>query len=87
MLDITTILDKETFTPEEQLEIIQYIDAQLEQMELLLYRLDRLAKQASGNDVLDTERRQLQTKARQIEETIDLISKRLPQTFISQNKV
>ena len=28
MLDISTILNNETFTPEEQLEIIKYIDAQ-----------------------------------------------------------
>ena len=47
MLDISTILNNETFTPEEQLEIIKYIDAQLEQMELLLYRLDQLARRAS----------------------------------------
>lgn len=87
MLDISTIINKETFTPQEQLEIIKYIDAQLEQMELLLYRLDRLAKQASTNNVLDMERQQLQTKAKQIEKTIDQISKRLPKTFITKNDI
>ena len=53
MLDISTILNNETFTPEEQLEIIKYIDAQLEQMELLLYRLDQLARRASRDDVME----------------------------------
>ena len=39
MIDISTILNNETFTPEEQLEIIKYIDAQLEQMELISWTL------------------------------------------------
>ena len=56
MLDISTILNNETFTPEEQLEIIKYIDAQLEQMELLLYRLDQLARRASRDDIMEEER-------------------------------
>lgn len=82
MLDISSILNNDVFTPEEQLEIIRYIDAQLEQQELLLYRLERIARQASRNDTLDAERQQLQAKAMQIQEEIDRISERLPNTFI-----
>ena len=87
MLDISTILNNETFTPEEQLEIIKYIDAQLEQMELLLYRLDQLARQASRDDLLDAERQRLQEKTKQIEAEIDRISERLPNTYIISNDI
>ena len=66
MLDISTILNNETFTPEEQLEIIKYIDAQLEQMELLLYRLDQLARRASRDDIMEEERLRLQEKSKQM---------------------
>ena len=85
MLDISTILNNETFTPEEQLEIIKYIDAQLEQMELLLYRLDQLARRASRDDVMEEERLRLQEKSKQIQEEIDRISERLPNTYILTN--
>ncbi len=87
MIDISTILNNETFTPEEQLEIIKYIDAQLEQMELLLYRLDQLARQASRDDLLDAERQRLQEKTNQIEAEIDRISERLPNTYIISNDI
>ena len=83
MLDISTILNNETFTPEEQLEIIKYIDAQLEQMELLLYRLDQLARRASRDDIMEEER--LQENSKQIQEEIDRISERLPNTYIITN--
>lgn len=86
MIDISTILNNEAFTPEEQLELIKYIDAQLEQMELLLYRLDRIARQAAGNDTLDSERHRLQQKVDQIQAEIDRISKRLPRTYIIENE-
>lgn len=85
MLDISTILNNETFTPEEQLEIIKYIDAQLEQMELLLYRLDQLARRASRDDIMEEERLRLQEKSKQIQEEIDRISERLPNTYIMTN--
>ncbi len=85
MIDISTILNNEAFTPEEQLEIIKYIDAQLEQMELLLYRLDQLARKAAGDDILDAERKLLQEKTKQIEQEIDRISERLPNTYIITN--
>ncbi len=85
MLDISTILNNETFTPEEQLEIIKYIDAQLEQMELLLYRLDQLARRASRDDIIEEERLRLQEKSKQIQEEIDRISERLPNTYIITN--
>ncbi len=87
MIDISTILNNETFTPEEQLEIIKYIDSQLEQMELLLYRLDQLARQASQDDLLDAERQRLQEKTKQIEAEIDRISERLPNTYIISNDI
>ena len=87
MIDISTILNNETFTPEEQLEIIKYIDAQLEQMELRLYRLDQLARQASRDDLLDAERQRLQEKTKQIEAGIDRISERLPNTYIISNYI
>ena len=87
MIDISTILNNETFTPEEQLEIIKYIDSQLEQMELLLYRLDQLARQASRDDLLDAERQRLQEKTTQIEAEIDRISERLPNTYIISNDI
>lgn len=85
MLDISTILNNETFTPEERLEIIKYIDAQLEQMELLLYRLDQLARRASRDDIIEEERLRLQEKSKQIQEEIDRISERLPNTYIITN--
>lgn len=85
MLDISTILNNEAFTPEEQLQIIKYIDAQLEQMELLLLRLDQLARQAARDDIMDAERRRLQEKTKQIEEEIDRISEQLPNTYIITN--
>ena len=85
MLDISTILNNETFTPEEQLEIIKYIDAQLVQMELLLYRLDQLARRASRDDIMEEERLRLQEKSKQIQEEIDRISERLPNTYIITN--
>ncbi len=85
MLDISTILNNETFTPEEQLEIIKYIDAQLEQMVLLLYRLDQLARRASRDDIMEEERLRLQEKSKQIQEEIDRISERLPNTYIITN--
>ena len=87
MIDISTILNNETFTPEEQLEIIKYIDAQLEQMELLLYRLDQLARQASRDDLLDAERQRLQEKTKQIEAEIVRISVWLPNTYIISNDI
>ncbi len=83
MLDISSILNNDAFTPDEQMEIIRYIDAQLEQMELLLYRLDRIARQAGNADTLDSERQRLQAKADQIKKEIDRISQRLPKTFIT----
>ena len=85
MIDISTILNNEAFTPEEQLEIIKYIEAQLEQMELLLYRLDQLARKAAEDDILDAERKLLQEKTKQIEQEIDRISERLPNTYIITN--
>lgn len=87
MLDLSSILNNDAFTPEEQLEIIRYIDAQLAQMELLLRRLDQLARQSSEDDTLDAERQRLQAKTRQIQEEIDRISERLPQTFIIDNNI
>lgn len=86
MLDISTVLNNEAFTPEEQLEIIKYIDSQLEQIELLLYRLDQIARKAAGDNVSDTEREQLQQKMKQIQEEIDRISERLPNTYIIENE-
>lgn len=86
MLDISTILNNDAFTPEEQLEIIKYIDSQLEQIELLLYRLDQIARKAAGDNVSDTEREQLQQKMKQIQEEIDRISERLPNTYIIGNE-
>ena len=83
MLDISSILNNDAFTPDEQMEIIRYIDAQLEQTELLLYRLDRIARQAGNADTLDSERQRLQAKADQIKKEIDRISQRLPKTFIT----
>ena len=87
MLDISTVLNNEAFTPEEQLEIIKYIDSQLEQIELLLYRLDQIARKAAGDNVSDTEREQLQQKMKQIQEEIDCISERLPNTYIIENEI
>lgn len=86
MLDISTVLNNEAFTPEEQLEIIKYIDSQLEQIELLLYRLDQIARKAAGDNVSDAEREQLQQKMKQIQEEIDRISERLPNTYIIENE-
>lgn len=87
MLNISSIFNNDAFTREEQLEIVRYMDAQLAQMELLLCRLDQLARQASEDDTLDAERRRLQTKANQIQREIDRISERLPKTFIMENSL
>lgn len=82
MLDLSSILNNEAFTPEEQLEIIKYIDAKLEQQEFLLLRLECIARQALKDDTLDAERQRLQAKVKEIQNEIDQISEQLPQTFV-----
>jgi len=54
-------------------------------MELLLYRLDQLARRASRDDIMEEERLRLQEKSKQIQEEIDRISERLPNTYIITN--
>lgn len=80
--DILKIIENGNFTPEEQLELVKYIDSRLEQMETLLYRLDRLAKQALNEGTMDSERIRLQKEVKRIEAEIDRISEQLPRTYL-----
>lgn len=80
--DILKIIENGNFTPEEQLELVKYIDSRLEQMETLLYRLDRLARQALNEGTMDSERSRLQKEVKRIEAEIDRISEQLPRTYL-----
>lgn len=84
--DILKIIEDGAFTPEEQLALVKYIDSRLEQMELLLYRLDRLARQALDNRTMNSERLRLQGEVQKIEAEIDRLSEQLPRTFITASE-
>lgn len=81
--DILKIIENGNFTPEEQLALVQYIDSRLEQMECLLARLDRLARQALDERTMNSERIRLQEEVKRIETEIDRISEQLPRTYLS----
>lgn len=84
--DILKIIENGAFTPEEQLTLVKYIDSRLERMELLLYRLDRLARQALDSRTMDSERLRLQGEVKKIEAEIDRLSEQLPRTFIAPSE-
>ncbi len=81
--DILKIIENGAFTPQEQLELIKYIDPRLEQMELLLYRLDQLARRSLDSKTADSERTRLQSEVQRIESEINRISEQLPRVYIT----
>ncbi len=81
--DILKIIEDGAFTPEEQLTLVKYIDSRLERMELLLYRLERLARQALDSRTMDSEKLRLQGEVQKIETEIDRLSEQLPRIFVT----
>lgn len=73
MLDV---LNTELLAMEEQQKLLRYIDQRLEQIELLLYRMEALAKQAA-TDIPDAERISIQKRIEQLKEEMDRISAEL----------
>lgn len=84
--DILKIIEDGAFTPEEQLTLVKYIDSRLERMELLLYRLERLARQALDSRTMDSERLRLQGEVQKIETEIDRLSEQLPRIFVTPSE-
>lgn len=80
--DIVKLIEHGAFTPEEQLALVKYIDSRLEKMELLLYQLDRLARQALDDRTMDSERLRLQREVKRVESEINRLSEQLPRTFV-----
>lgn len=60
-----------------QQELVRYLDIRLEQLELLLYRLDRIARQASKDATEAQERQKLQEEVVKIQNDIDRIAARI----------
>ncbi len=69
--------DDERFHAEIQLELIRYIDTRLEQIELLLHKLDRLARLAVRDNAQEAERKQLQAEVIRLQQEIDRIASQL----------
>ncbi len=69
--------DNKLFCAEIQLELVRYIDTRLEQIELLLYKLDRLARLAVRDAAQEAERKQLQTEVVRLQQEIDRIASQL----------
>lgn len=84
--DILKIIEDGAFTPEEQLALVKYIDSRLERMELLLYRLERLARQALDSRTMDSEKLRLQGEVQKIETEIDRLSEQLPRIFVTPSE-
>ena len=84
--DILKIIEDGAFTPEEQLTLVKYIDSRLERMELLLYRLERLARQALDSRTMDSEKLRLQGEVQKIETEIDRLSDQLPRIFVTPSE-
>lgn len=84
--DILKIIEDGAFTPEEQLTLVKYIDSRLERMELLLYRLERLARQALDSRTMDSEKLRLQGEVQKIETEIDRLSEQLPRIFVTPSE-
>lgn len=84
--DILKIIEDGAFTPEEQLTLVKYIDSRLERMELLLYRLERLARQALDSRTMDSEKLRLQEEVQKIETEIDRLSEQLPRIFVTPSE-
>lgn len=84
--DILKIIEDGAFTPEEQLTLVKYIDSRLERMEFLLYRLERLARQALDSRTMDSERLRLQGEVQKIETEIDRLSEQLPRIFVTPSE-
>ena len=84
--DILKIIEDGAFTPEEQLTLVKYIDSRLERMELLLYRLERLARQALDSRTMDSEKLRLQGEVQKIETEIDWLSEQLPRIFVTPSE-
>ena len=84
--DILKIIEDGAFTPEEQLTLVKYIDSRLERMELLLYRLERLARQALDSRTMDSEKLRLQGEVQKIGTEIDRLSEQLPRIFVTPSE-
>ena len=84
--DILKIIEDGAFTPEEQLTLVKYIDSRLERVELLLYRLERLARQALDSRTMDSEKLRLQGEVQKIETEIDRLSEQLPRIFVTPSE-
>lgn len=84
--DILKIIEDGAFTPEEQLTLVKYINSRLERMELLLYRLERLARQALDSRTMDSEKLRLQGEVQKIETEIDRLSEQLPRIFVTPSE-
>ncbi len=84
--DILKIIEDGAFTPEEQLTLVKYIDSRLERMEFLLYRLERLARQALDSRTMDSEKLRLQGEVQKIETEIDRLSEQLPRIFVTPSE-
>ena len=84
--DILKIIEDGAFTPEEQLTLVKYIDSRLERMELLLYRLERLARQALDSRTMDSEKLRLQGEVQKIETEIDRLSEQLQRIFVTPSE-
>ena len=84
--DILKIIEDGAFTPEEQLTLVKYIDSRRERMELLLYRLERLARQALDSRTMDSEKLRLQGEVQKIETEIDRLSEQLPRIFVTPSE-
>ncbi len=65
---------------------MKYIDSRLERMELLLYRLERLARQALDSRTMDSEKLRLQGEVQKIETEIDRLSEQLPRIFVTPSE-
>lgn len=65
-----------------QQELIRYLDIRLEQLELLLCRMDRLARQAAKDTAKAQERRELQQEVILLRDEIDKIAEKINGTYL-----
>lgn len=65
-----------------QQELIRYLDIRLEQLELLLCRMDRLARQAAADTAKAQERRELQQEVILLRDEIDKIAEKINGTYL-----
>lgn len=66
--------------------VVKYMDACLEQIELLLYRMEALARRASA-DIPEPERERLQNELEHLREEIDKIADRMPEWYVVREEM